>query len=106
MSQSQLLTLMNGPRGTPMPPPVAYPHPPPPPPHMQGQYRAFFPPPPVAPQMAAYGMRTGPLSVMHRQGFGAAGATPLSAPAMSPGFPVGAGGPPNPALLSILNGRR
>ncbi|KAJ7357358.1 Dcp2, box A domain-containing protein [Mycena albidolilacea] len=78
MSQSQLLTLMNsGARGTPMPPP----------------------PPPYAGPMHG-GMRMGPPPQLRPQ-FTAGGALPpLSAPAMSPGFPA------NPALLSILNGGR
>ncbi|KAJ6575105.1 hypothetical protein B0H19DRAFT_627456 [Mycena capillaripes] len=95
MSQGQLLALMNGPRGSPMPP-HAYPGPP-----MHGAPRPYFPPPPVpAPYGGpAYpnGVRGGP--PMHlRQGIvNPAGPPPLSGPAMSPAA--------NPALLSILNGR-
>ncbi|KAJ6610929.1 hypothetical protein B0H10DRAFT_400900 [Mycena sp. CBHHK59/15] len=94
MTQGQLLGLMNGPRGTPMPglhgfvpPPLA----------PMGQYRPYLP---AAPMMSApYG---GPLPRLPRQTFGPAQVSPLSAPAMSPGFNLG-GGAPNPALLSILN---
>ncbi|KAJ7706192.1 hypothetical protein B0H17DRAFT_615382 [Mycena rosella] len=98
MSQGQLLALMNGPRGTPMPPP--------PPPHMygvppmHGVPRSYFPAQPMGPHAGAhYPMRAGPPTAL-RPGFGV-GPGPLSAPAMSPGFPAH-----NPALLSILNGGR
>ncbi|KAJ7783776.1 Dcp2, box A domain-containing protein [Mycena maculata] len=90
MTQGQLLGLMNGPRGTPMPAP-------PPPQHgyggpaMHGAPRGYFPP-----ALAPY--RAGPPAAPLRGGFGVP--PPLSAPAMSPGFPA------NPALLSILNGSR
>ncbi|KAJ6509525.1 Dcp2, box A domain-containing protein [Mycena vitilis] len=92
MSQGQLLALMSGQRGTPMPPP---------PPHQQHGYgapRPYFPAPPAPYAGPAYppGLRGGaPL----RQGM-AHGPPPLSAPAMPPGFPANAG------LLSILNGGR
>lgn len=79
MSQGQLLALMNGPR------PHAYAGPPP----MHGAPRPYF----VAPPMPMPGPYAGPALPLRQ------GGPPLSAPAMSPGFPA------NPALLSILNGR-
>ncbi|KAJ7492628.1 DCP2-domain-containing protein [Mycena latifolia] len=102
MTQGQLLALMNnGPRGTPMPGmPHAYGVPPmhgPPPRPFYGPPTGLAGGPPSGPYPGP--ARAGPPPPL-RTGFGL-GAGPLSAPAVSPGFPVH-----NPALLSILNGGR
>ncbi|KAJ7038213.1 Dcp2, box A domain-containing protein [Mycena alexandri] len=84
MSQGQLLAIMN--RGTPQGPAQAYPGPPP-----------YF----AAPFAGVSYPRAGPPPQLRGQFPVNVGAVPpMSAPAISPGFPA------NPALLSILNGGR
>ena len=109
MNQSQLLTLMNGSRATPVQTSSIYPQPS----HVEGPYRSTFYHPPPAPQhsLALHaGLGQSPLNPFYPRPFPVYTPAPLSAPADSPGFDL----PPhntshlnsNAQLLSILNGSR